>query len=355
MKVLVIDVAAESGGAKSILLEFYNYLKNSCCDDIEWTFVLSKPLFSSNRNINVEVYSEIKKNWLYRLKFDCYTVGKLAKKYNADIVLNMQNTCAIWCKSPQYVYVHQPIPFQKVKKFSFAKKEERIYAVYQYIIGTFIKMSIKKASKVFVQTKWMYREVCKITDSEKIYILPPDIFIEKTNKKMNISFSSFFYPASPSIYKNHECIVKAVTELNQEGITDFDVTFTLQEGSIQKNNIVCVGAIPHEQIFDFYREKIMVFPSYIETFGMPLAEARLSKGIIFAADTEFSREILNGYENAYFFDPFSPEELKKLMHHAINGEMQYIEPKNDSQTVHNSWEELVECIKSETKKCQYTK
>ena len=62
-----------------------------------------------------------------------------------------------------------------------------------------------------------------------------------------------------------------------------------------------------------YRRATLVFPSYIETFGYPLAEARQAGTIVLAADTPFAREVLDGYENAYYFDPFKPEELADLM------------------------------------------
>ena len=35
--------------------------------------------------------------------------------------------------------------------------------------------------------------------------------------------------------------------------------------------------------------------------------------VVLASDTPFSREVLEGYDRAYYFDPFRPEELAALM------------------------------------------
>jgi glycosyltransferase involved in cell wall biosynthesis len=57
----------------------------------------------------------------------------------------------------------------------------------------------------------------------------------------------------------------------------------------------------------------LIFPSYLETFGLPLLEARFFNAPIAASDRPFAREILEGYSNADFFDPFSPDDLANKM------------------------------------------
>ena len=52
-----------------------------------------------------------------------------------------------------------------------------------------------------------------------------------------------------------------------------------------------------------------------------MAEAASAGPIVLASDCPFSHEILDGYENAYFFDPFKPAELADLMRKVITGEI----------------------------------
>ena len=57
-----------------------------------------------------------------------------------------------------------------------------------------------------------------------------------------------------------------------------------------------------EEVFERYTNSILIFPSYVESFGLPLLEARLSGTYILASDRSFSREILEGYDKASFFE-----------------------------------------------------
>lgn len=58
---MVFDVPAESGGALSILNEYYENAVNHKDKSIDWIFVLSKPELESTDNIKVLRYPWIKK------------------------------------------------------------------------------------------------------------------------------------------------------------------------------------------------------------------------------------------------------------------------------------------------------
>ena len=56
-----------------------------------------------------------------------------------------------------------------------------------------------------------------------------------------------------------------------------------------------VGSLSREQVFDLYTKSVLIFPTYIGTFGLPIFEAILHRDIIFASDCQFSHEILYKY------------------------------------------------------------
>ncbi len=349
MKVAVVDVAASCGGAASVLTEFYQYIRENRTD-IEWYFVLSGPLIEETKGIHVILCPDVKKNWINRLKFDAVDVQKILKKIKPDVVLSLQNILVRSGKIPQVLYVHQSIPFQKLKRFSFLKKEERIYAVYQYLIGAMIKNSIKKADRVFVQTEWMKDAISLYTLRSRIDIISPQMKVPENNSEDPVVFDErhFFYPASNMPYKNHKVIEDAARILAARGISDFSVFFTLSEGEMKTSNIKqiqCIGLQSRETVMQLYSRAVLIFPSYIETFGLPLAEARAVDGLILAADTPFARELLSGYENAYFFDPFNANELAVLMEQVIHKEIKAVPAKKQEDVKINSWELVVNRIK----------
>ena len=78
-------------------------------------------------------------------------------------------------------------------------------------------------------------------------------------------------------------------------------------------SIICIGNISREEVFEKYCNSILVFPSYIETVGLPLLEAKKCNTPIIASDTAFSHELLDSYDNVNFFDPFDVNDLKNQM------------------------------------------
>lgn len=326
MNIMVFNVPAETVGALSILNEFYDEVRNYEDKSINWTFVLSKPNLKETNNIKVLRFPWVKKSWFHRLYFDHIIAPKLIKKYNIDKLLSFQNVIIPHTNVKQTLYVHNCLPFINYK---FTLKENRHLWIYQNIISRGITKSIKKADNVIVQTKWMKEACLKKTkiNRKKIDVVPPTINLDLDRyfKPIEKSFSTFFYPASEFVYKNHQLIVNACKNLKDMNITDFKVIFTLKgdendhisklynEVKEKQLPIKFVGNITRDQVFDLYTKSILLFPSYIETFGLPLLEAKLHQGIILASDCDFSHEILDGYKNAYFFDPFNVDELVKVL------------------------------------------
>lgn len=325
MKIIVEDIAVKknSGGVYSILMDFYNQVKQLNTDD-EWIFLLGdNSLIKETSNIKVKTFS---RNWIKRFLFSFVYGRFFINRENPDVYVSLQNmvTQGVSAKK-KWTYLHQSISFQREKKFSFLKKQERILAIHQYIIGKLIKLSLKYSStKIIVQTEWMRQELNKrkIKDDDDIVVLPPVDLLQTelmTTTEVNLK-RKFFFPATGYIYKNHETIVRAVNQLIKKGFKDFEVIFTISSTDLKKlvkddipNQIKCYGYLEKPKVNKLYGESILIFPSYIESFGLPLLEARTVGTIIFASDTSFSKEILSNYENSYFFRYNDYSKLAELM------------------------------------------
>ena len=121
MRIVVNDIAASKGGALTILKDFYNYISQNDTEN-EWIFLLGDNLLEETENIKIIVLSDIKKSRFKKLKFDFVTGKKFIKNLNPDVVFSLQNIATFGLKIPQIVYVHQSLPFQTIKNFSFFKK-----------------------------------------------------------------------------------------------------------------------------------------------------------------------------------------------------------------------------------------
>lgn len=334
MRVVVNDIVAvpQSGGVYSILEDFY---KEACKfdfghEEIEWIFILSNNFFKETRQIKIIKKPEIKKSWFKRLKFELFSGRKLINELNPDIYISLQNTMTLGVKAPQkWTYLHQPLPYQKEMKFSLFNKSERKLWIYKNIIGKIINLTLKHGNtNVIVQTQWMKDAVLnrKIVKAKDVYVLPPKIGpVSDDSIRDHIDMSSFFYPATGMVYKNHKLLFKAADILEKKGYR-FNVYCTLTNEELNNLNLKvpksvnCLGRIPREEVMNRYKTEVLVFPSLIETFGLPILEAAMSNDFIIIGDTSFGREILADYRNKVFFDAKSVKSLVKKMESCINGE-----------------------------------
>ncbi len=344
MRIVVNDIAASKGGAMTVLKDFYSCI---CENDKEnkWIFLLGDKFVEETENIKVITLPEIKKNPIKKVLFDFFTGKKFIHKLNPDVVFNMQNIITFGIKVPQVVYIHQPLPFQNTKKFSFFKKREKKLAFIQYVIGTIIKYSVKKSDKVIVQTDWMKDAVCKkcgISRDKIVKVLPNVKRIDRMSSDCQPNIQNFFYPTSNVLYKNNDLVFSASKILEEQNIThNIDLTLNKESTSTFVN---CIGRIPYEAVIEKYHNSTLIFSSYIETFGYPLAEARQVGALILAADTDFSRELLNGYENAYFFNPFKSNELAELMKKVVLGEIERKDTADIFEKQEDNWKKVIECL-----------
>lgn len=345
LRIAVLDTAASKTGALSVLREYYDRVCGSNSSD-EWFFIIGTEGLLKERKdapfVHVLLKEDIKRSRIRRLFFDRFSGKGYLSSLKPDVILSMQNTLPRGAEKigKTVIYLHQPLGFQKIKKFSFFNKWERGLAVYQYLIAGEIDDSLKRADKIIVQTKWMKDAVCEKDgiDPERIEIMPPalpaDFDLCKPFKAGDTAADApddadlckpapglFVYPAGSMVYKNHQCIADALKLLYDRGVRDLKVVFTEKKEDLPwvsvspecENMMEWRGMMKREELLKLYKSSVLLFPSYIETFGLPLAEARNLGIPVIAADTPFAREILAGYEKAEFFDAFDPERLSHLM------------------------------------------
>jgi glycosyltransferase involved in cell wall biosynthesis len=357
MKVMVFDVPAESGGALSVLKEFYDSVRNHHDKSITWYFVLSVPELVETENVKVLRFPWIKKSWFHRYFFDRLVASKLVEKYKIDKVFSLQNLIIPNVKQKQSIYLHNSLPFVS---YRYKFLENKYLWVYQNVIGRSMINSIKMADFVIVQTQWM-KQACiekSTVNKDKVTVVTPFVNLEHNGffEPNDSSMQTFFYPASGADFKNHKIIIKACMRLKEQGIHNYQVIFTLTGNEDKRVQslyqrakeldlpIDFVGFLTREQVFDFYNKSVLLFPSYIETFGLPILEGRISKTVIIASDCNFSHEILDGYENSYFFNPFNDEQLAFIMKDLIQNKKYVPVTTANIRSNTNSWVTVIEMI-----------
>lgn len=322
MNIAVIDVAAQDGGAATILEYFYSQHKSDMNNT--YYYFLSTYELENTPNIKVLNFPNIKDGWHKRILFDIFGITAYLKKYDIQKVLSLQNIILPRFFGPQEVYIHNAIPFAEHR---FSISESKYLWIYQNLIGALIKRSIHKADHVIVQTEWMKDAVCN-TDKNaysKVDVLFPELVLPTGYQYEKQRDAIFFYPASGALFKNHKVIIQACEILKKEGIRNYTVVFTLtgKENDEVKRlyntalreqlNIQWIGKIERKECFDIYQKAVLLFPSYIETIGLPIYEAISVGSPLILSDCNYARSGASGYENVRYFKFDDPQALSEII------------------------------------------
>lgn len=325
--IMIYDVHASESGALAILNDLYCQIREYEDKSVKWVFIVSIPEYEETECISVRRFPWVKKNWGNRCYFDVVKARRLLKEYQPDQVFSLQNRGISFYHKRQLVYLHLPFVLTD-HKFKIKTDGIKLW-LYQNIVSKSIFKSLRTVDLTIVQTHWMKEALIKKAHvpNKRIVIQKPDITCNRIEKYVDCpeNRKRFFYPATAFTYKNHITILKALMYAQDRGFHEYEMIFTikLEENKYtrwignyaQKHNLnVCFeGSIPRKKVFEMYAKSVLVFPSYVESFGLPLLEARMTGTPVIASDTTFCHEILDGYDKAVFFPEMDYETLGKIL------------------------------------------
>ncbi len=346
MKIMVFDVAAEKGGALTVLRSFHKELKASADNSHFWLFVTSIVSLPETENITALEYPWIKRSWFHRLYFDIVIAPRIIREHEIDLIVSLQNTLIPRTKIHQLLFVHQMLPFSE---YRIPYKEDKLAWVYQNIIKWFIFRSMRSSLHIYLQAEHFKTRCMELLGKRSSDISVIDARIDPYPSEPYLHIGDkkkvFFYPADSGYYKNHRIIIEACKLLSQDEKLNIRIVFTL-DGKETKHirslysqverlslPISFVGKLSREDVFSYYHRSILLFPSYIETVGLPLLEAKHNNCIILTSNCPFSHEALGEYSNAYYFDHTQASTLSALLNKFVAGNYTYSElpaPKSSS-------------------------
>ncbi len=342
--IIVNATALDKGGALSILKQFVDNIPE---DNLNWLVFSPKSIIidSSKKNVRVEPIAGLQPMYR-RFWWDAYGLNRWLKVHDVDPLacLSLQNTGfrVSKKKTPKFIYYHQPIPFYDFK-WNPLKSSERLLWFYKRVYPFFVRLFLTKDTKIFVQLKYIKDGFVKTFrhNPQNVEVYSPDV--TKMESTVSVDFLNkeslnLFYPASSVFYKNQAIIINATIKIDK-GVTLFLTT----QNNLRIKKIKELGTIPYSTVCSLYRScDAMLFPSYIETFGLPLLEAAMTGLPIVASDLPYAREVLAGYEGAVFVKYNDEKSWINAIEHLTKG-VRYNPIDISSRP---GWNELFKTIKS---------
>lgn len=360
--ILINATAARYSGALTILEDFISYLKSIQNDINQYYLFTSVSNFTDTETIKVVYIST--QHWLQRIKWDSSGLEKwcVANCITPGLLISFQNTCTKFSgkklrDTPQLVYYHQALSLFPYP-WKIFKRKEFIFFLYAHFYKYFVNRNNRNATYV-VQLpciKQKFLDKFKNISKDRVFVIRPNsptIEVDSVSpKEFKTNRIRLFYPATSLPYKNHSVLLEALASYildNKEAADRLELIFTVPNHANLVSSLVkkyklekyvsCIGPISYNEILSYYKScDMLLFPSRLESFGLPLVEAETFGLPIVASDLPYAREVLNGYENSYFCSTSNKVEWVE-MYDKIPTLTKIKLPKKANV---NSWNEFIE-------------
>ena len=285
-------------------------------------------------NVTYLEFPDIKVSWLKRLRFEFWTSMGISKRLRPKLWLSMDNVTPRVLTEVQAVYCHNPSPFFRFRfrDLLFDWKFGLFTLFYRYLYA----INIKHNDHVVVQQNWIRRKFEQSYQISNVIVAQPAVNLSRMQANIHRRRAEgpyrFFYPAFPRTFKNVEVILSAANLLEKRGFHNFELWLTF-DASVNRyaseivdqfsqiHSVRWLGLLPRNRVFALYEESdCLLFPSKLETWGLPITEFKMTGKPILVADLAYAHETVGSYDKVAFFDPENVQKLANLMEAAANGE-----------------------------------
>lgn len=307
-------------------------------NDFEITALVANKSVFNYKNIKYIEFPKSKKYWFFRFYYEYFYFRKLSKKIQPDVWLSLHDmTPNVVCKK-QFVYCHNPMMFYKpsAKEWFFDYKIGLFSVFYKYLY----QINIKKNVAVFVQQNWMKDAFQKVFKIDNVVVSQPKIELQTQNFTHDLKLDNnkihFFYPSFPRSFKNFELIFEAIKILDSKIADQICFHFTLNRNAYDRyskylfkkyrhvGSVHFLGILSKNEVESYYKAMdCLVFPSKLETWGLPISETKFFEKPMFLANLPYAKETVGTYQNVSFFDVKNPKQLAELITNFVHKTLIY--------------------------------
>ena len=257
-------------------------------------------------------------------------VGRIRAEYLLRKICQKNDTILCFHGLPPFFLKHGNIVVFEQNRLHIEKG-----SLSKYPIKTRIRLNVertvcslfKNRVKLYiVQTKSMFDTLIKWHGkAPKIHIIPimysPSVSLIKEEIVYEKKYD-LVYIADGGAHKNHHNLILSLVLLSQANLFPslcLTIPFS-NKGLINylndcidnyKIRVKNIGVLPHEEIWELYNSsRALIFPSTVESFGLPLLEATKFGLPIIAAEKDYVRDVCIPAET---FDPHSPTSISRAI------------------------------------------
>jgi glycosyltransferase involved in cell wall biosynthesis len=272
--------------------------------------------------------SRLKSNLIQKIKSNEYTFVKVSHKKRKEFYLSRTNNFSsilclanipppIYTSVKTHIFFHNSLLLNPLSQPISFKNRLINFLKYNYI-----NYFNKKNYNWVVQTPYIFKllqENLKI-NSNQVFIYPiieEESTIPNTKKIAN----EFVYVSSGVSHKNHIRLIKAFIHVTEKTNKNIKLHLTLNKEELPKFvfpsnlKIEFHGTLDQRGVNELYDScEFAIYPSLVESFGLPLIEATNHGCKVIASDLPYVHEII---EPSLTFEPYLMESISNSILKAI--------------------------------------
>jgi glycosyltransferase involved in cell wall biosynthesis len=280
---------------------------------------------------------EIKRSWLARVRFEYFECRQLSRELAADYWFALHDMSPRVTTARQAVYCHNAMCFYRMSLREGLLEPKLL--LFSAFYAALYRLNIHANSAVVVQQAWIRDEFVRRFGCRNVVVSHPVQGAQHNTRALRRSGKRFLYPSLPRVFKNFETLLEAWALLCQDPGWDGQLMVTINglenryaQGLVKRygalSNVHFAGRLRPAQVQTEYAQAdCLVFPSKLETWGLPLSEAKQQGLAILAADLPYAHEAIGEYDAAAFFPATDAKRLAQLMRSFAEASLAFAPPQ----------------------------
>lgn len=323
-RIVVSAVNFTDGGPLTVLRECLASASAALPIEVEIVALVNSLELIDEPRIRFIAIPSAKKSWFRRLYWEWIGFHHISRQLKPALWLSLHDITPRVSATRQAVYCHNPSPFYRISMREAV--QEPTFLLFNQLYAFLYRAFIQRNHCVIVQQQWLRTEFMRRIENIHVVVAHPSLkYVESQSKCNQGETFVFIYPALPRVFKNIETVCKAVQILATRGVIGFEVRLTLdgRENRYARwllnkfsatPQVKFIGRQTKESMAAQYREaSAVVFPSKLETWGLPITEAKAQRLPLLVADLPYAHETVGTYDLVSFFNAESADALADLM------------------------------------------
>lgn len=322
MHVVVSAVNFSEGGPLTVLQESLNAAAQTLPAEWKITALVHRKDLINHPRVQTLAFPQSKRSWFKRLWLEWFEFNRLSRSLQPDLWLSLHDITPRVQARRQAVYCHNPAPFHRLTWRD--ARLEPAFALFNLLYAQLYRVFISRNHTVVVQQDWLRKAF------ERLYAHPHVLVAYPTARAQGVPRAAdslprlrrptpdqplvLLYPALPRVFKNMEVLCEAMQQLPLEarGVMELRLTLSGSENAYARDLFARFASVPgvqfigrqsRQQMEQHYRScDVVVFPSRLETWGLPITEAQANGKPLLVADMPYAHETV-GNCNAVTFLP----------------------------------------------------